>query len=100
MSIVAIDGVRWTNDRVTHVRWGNIDELTANWTTVPKVVDVDRVVKVLEKGELVRTVFKLGGRSYLGPQVSSIPYANGHIGIETSFEEGRIEKTLEDLPSV
>jgi len=45
-------------------------------------------------------VFKLGGRSYLGPQVSSIPYANGHIGIETSFEEGRIEKTLEDLPNV
>jgi hypothetical protein len=100
MSVFAIDGVRWTNDRVTHVRWGDIDELTADWRSAPKVVGVDRVVEALEKGEHVRTVFKLGGRSYLGPQVTAIPYANGHIGIETSFEEGRIEKTLEDLPSV
>ncbi len=100
MSIFAVDGVRWTNDRVSHVRWGSIDELTASWTSVPTVVDVGRVVKALEKGEQVRTFFKLGGHSYLGPKVSAIPYANGHVGIELNLEEGRIEKSLEDLPSV
>ncbi len=100
MSILAVDGVRWSNDRVTHVRWGKIDELTVNWASVPKVENVDRVVDALEKGEQVRTVFRLGGRSYLGPQVTAIPYVNGHIGIEASLEDGRIEKSLEDLPNV
>ncbi len=100
MSIFAIDGVRWNNDRVTHVRWGEIDDLTTDWASVPKVVGVDHVVDALGKGERVRTLFKLGGRIYLGPRVAAIPYANGHTGIEAVLEEDRVEKSLEDLPNI
>jgi hypothetical protein len=76
------------------------DEATAHWTSVTTVVEAGRVVKALEKGDQVRTFFTLGGHHYLGPRVSAIPYANGHVGIEVNLEEGRIEKSLEDLPSV
>lgn len=93
MSIVAIDGVRWTNDRVTHVRWGNIDELTANWTSVPKVVDVDRVVKVLEKGELVRTVFKLGGEAIWAPRSAPSLTLTGTLALKPLLKRVGLKNT-------
>jgi hypothetical protein len=100
MTTWAIDGVRWINDRVTHVRWGRVDATTNSWTSPPTIVDVSHVVDAIKKKKEVRTLFILGGRAYLGPKVVAIPYATGHVGIEAHIEDGQIEKTLEDLPVV
>ncbi|AET88974.1 MULTISPECIES: hypothetical protein [Caballeronia] len=100
MATLAIDGVRWTNDRVTSVRWGSFDPGTNAWTTPTTIVDVQQVVDAIKSGKEVRTLFILGGRSFLGPKVAALPYANGHIGIEARVQDGQIEKSLEDLPAV
>jgi hypothetical protein len=83
MATLAIDGVRWTNDRVTNVRWGSFDASTNSWS-----------------GKEVRTLFKLGGRTFLGPKVTALPYTGGHVGIEARVQDGQLEKSLEDLPPV
>jgi len=100
MGTLAIDGVRWVNDRVTSVRWGSFDTATNDWSAPTTIVDVQQVVDALKNGREVRTLFKLGGRPFLGPRVSALPYTNGHIGIEARVQDGQIEKSLEDLPSV
>jgi hypothetical protein len=48
----------------------------------------------------VRTLFKLGGRTFLGPKVTALPYTGGHVGIEARVQDGQLEKSLEDLPPV
>ena len=100
MASLAIDGVRWGDDRVTHVRWGSIDAATRTWTSSPTIVELGQVVNAIMLGTEVRTVFTLGGRTFLGPKVTTIRYAGGHVGIQTMVEDGRIEKSLEDLPPV
>jgi len=100
MSTLAIDGVRWTNDRVSNVRWGSFDAGINDWTTPTTIVDVAQVVEAIKSGKEVRTLFTLGGRTFLGPKVSALPYANGHVGIEARVQDGQIEKSLEDLPPV
>ncbi|KND61887.1 hypothetical protein BVER_05952c [Candidatus Burkholderia verschuerenii] len=100
MATLAIDGVRWVNDRVTSVRWGSFDQSTNDWTAPTTIVDVHQVVDVIKRGEEVRTLFTLGGRTFLGPKVTALPYANGHVGIEARVQDGQIEKSLEDLPPV
>ncbi|CCD41463.1 conserved hypothetical protein [Candidatus Paraburkholderia kirkii UZHbot1] len=97
---MTIDGVRWVNDRVTDVRWGSFDPATNDWAAPTMIVQVQQVVDALKSGKEVRTLFKLGGRPFLGPEVSALPYANGHVGIEARVQDGQIEKSLEDLPSV
>jgi hypothetical protein len=100
MAILAIDGVRWTNDRVTNVRWGSFDASTNSWTTPTTIVDVAQVVDAIRSGKEVRTLFKLGGRTFLGPKVTALPYTGGHVGIEARVQDGQLEKSLEDLPPV
>ncbi|SAK63410.1 hypothetical protein AWB75_02823 [Caballeronia catudaia] len=100
MATLAIDGVRWTNDRVTSVRWGSFDPGTNAWAAPTTIVDVQQVVDAIKSGKEVRTLFTLGGRAFLGPKVAALPYANGHIGIEARVQDGQIEKSLEDLPAV
>jgi hypothetical protein len=100
MATLTIDGVRWVNDRVTSVRWGSFDPSINDWTTPTTIVDVQQVVEAIKKGEEVRTLFKLGGRTFLGPKVTALPYTNGHVGIEARVQDGQIEKSLEDLPAV
>ncbi|GAB5099880.1 hypothetical protein P9250_25875 [Caballeronia sp. LP006] len=100
MTTLAIDGVRWVNDRVTNVRWGSFDSATNDWAAPTTIVEVQEVVDAIKSGKEVRTLFTLGGRTFLGPKVSSLPYANGHIGIEARVQDGQIEKSLEDLPPV
>jgi hypothetical protein len=100
MSTLAIDGVRWANDRVTDVRWGSFDALSNAWMSPTTIVEVAQVVDAIKSGKEVRTLFTLGGRTFLGPKVTALPYTAGHIGIEARVQEGQIEKSLEDLPSV
>ncbi|WP_277187625.1 hypothetical protein [Caballeronia sp. BR00000012568055] len=100
MATLAIDGVRWVNDRVTNVRWGNFDQSTNDWAAPTTIVDVHQVVDAIKSGKEVRTLFTLGGRTFLGPKVSALPYTNGHVGIEARVQDGQIEKSLEDLPGV
>ena len=100
MATLAIDGVRWVNDRVTNVRWGSFDSARNAWAAPTSIVDVHEVVDAIKSGKEVRTLFKLGGRAFLGPKVSALPYTNGHIGIEARVQDGQIEKSLEDLPPV
>jgi hypothetical protein len=100
MSTLAIDGVRWANDRVTNVRWGSFDALSNSWTSPTTIVEVAQVVDAIKSGKEVRTLFTLGGRTFLGPKVTALPYTAGHIGIEARVQEGQIEKSLEDLPPV
>ncbi|SAK71323.1 hypothetical protein AWB80_03804 [Caballeronia pedi] len=100
MATLAIDGVRWVNDRVTSVRWGSFDPATNDWAAPTTIVDVQQVVDAIKSGKEVRTLFTLGGRAFLGPKVIAMPYANGHIGIEARVQDGQIEKSLEDLPPV
>jgi hypothetical protein len=97
---LAIDGVRWVNDRVTSVRWGSFDPATNDWAAPTTIVDVQQVVDAIKSGKEVRTLFILGGRAFLGPKVIAMPFANGHIGIEARVQDGQIEKSLEDLPPV
>ncbi|MDR5756902.1 hypothetical protein [Caballeronia sp. LZ035] len=100
MATLAIDGVRWVNDRVTSVRWGSFDPSTNDWTAPTTIVDVQQVVDAIHSGKEVRTLFTLGGRTFLGPKVGALPYTNGHVGIEARVQDGQIEKSLEDLPAV
>jgi hypothetical protein len=100
MATLAIDGVRWVNDRVTNVRWGSFDQTTNDWAEPTTIVDVHQVVDAIKSGKEVRTLFTLGGRPFLGPKVSALPYTNGHVGIEARVQDGQIEKSLEDLPGV
>ncbi|GGD52360.1 MULTISPECIES: hypothetical protein [Caballeronia] len=100
MATLAIDGVRWVNDRVTNVRWGSFDSARNAWAAPTSIVDVHEVVDAIKSGKEVRTLFTLGGRTFLGPKVSALPYANGHVGIEARVQDGQIEKSLEDLPPV
>ncbi len=100
MAILAIDGVRWVNDRVTSVRWGSFEPSTNDWAVPTTIVDVQQVVEAIKHGKEVRTLFTLGGRTFLGPKVTVLPYANGHVGIEARAQDGQIEKSLEDLPVV
>jgi hypothetical protein len=100
MTTLAIDGVRWVNDRVTNVRWGSFDSGTNTWAVPTTIVDVQQVVDAIRSGKEVRTLFRLGGRPFLGPKVMALPYEGGHVGIEARVQEGQIEKSLEDLPPV
>ena len=59
---------------------------------------MSQVVEAIKSGKEVRTLFTLGGRTFLGPKVTALPYTAGHIGIEARVQEGQIEKSLEDLP--
>ncbi|CAH2810525.1 MAG: hypothetical protein CBHOC_5098 [uncultured Caballeronia sp.] len=96
---MAIDGVRWVNDRVTDVRWGSFDPATNDWAAPTTIVQVQQVVDALKSGKEVRTLFKLGGRPFLGPKVSALPYANGHVGIEARVQDGQPDREIARRPA-
>lgn len=104
MSIYVIDGVRidTANDRVTHVRWGQINPRTNQWADIngPGVDEVLRVVDAIQGGDEVWTVFPVHGQSVLGPQVRVVVYRGGLEGIETADAANHPGRTLPDLPRI
>lgn len=102
MATFAVDGVRINpaTDRVTHVRWGPIDDTSHDWVSAPRIDDVGAVVQALHAGELVWSVYTLGGRRYLGPKIKTVVHAAGRDGIDTDVPDGHVEKCIDDLPRV
>jgi hypothetical protein len=102
MATFAIDGVRFNpaDERVTHVRWGPVDAKKNEWTSPAEIVDVRKVIDAVHAGNTVWTVFTVGGRMILGPQIKVLTFANGQGGIDTEIPDGHIEKSLDDLPRV
>jgi hypothetical protein len=102
MATFAIDGVRINpnTDRVTHVRWGLIDPKTRQWLSTHQIAEVDEVVKAISAGNMVWSLFTLGGTPFLGPKIKTVAHTDGHDGIDTEVPDGSIEKSIDDLPRV
>lgn len=102
MATFAIDGVRInpTTDRVTHVRWGLIDLGTHDWLAPPEIVELDTVIQSMRSGNVVWSLFTLGGRRFIGPKIKAVSHTTGHDGIDTDVPNGSIEKCMDDLPRV
>jgi hypothetical protein len=102
MATFAVDGVRINphTDRVTHVRWALIDPKTHAWLSERRIADVDEVVRAMAAGNVVVSLFTLGGIPYLGPKLRSVAHVNGRDGIDTEIPNGSIEKSIDDLPRV
>jgi hypothetical protein len=102
MATYAIDGVRINpaSDRITHVRWGLIDPKTHDWSSPPEIVEVAEVVNAIHRGDVVWSLFTLGGRRFLGPKIKTVVHTSGHDGIDTDVPGGHVEKCIDDLPAV
>jgi len=102
MATYAIDGVRInpTTDRVTHVRWALIDPRTNNWSSPPQIVEVAEAVNAIHAGDVVWSLFTLGGMRFLGPKIKAVAHTNSSDGIDTDVPDGHIEKCIDDLPAV
>jgi hypothetical protein len=102
MDTFAIDGVRIdpATERITHARWGLVDPKTNEWLSERKIVEVAKVVEALHAGNTVWSLFALGGRPCLGPQIKAVAHTNGQDGIDTGGPEGHVEKCIDDLPRV
>ena len=102
MATYAIDGVRINpaSDRVTHVRWALIDPKTNDWLSLAAVVEVAEAVNAIRAGDVVWSLFTLGGRRFLGPKIKAVAHTNGADGIDTDVPDGHVEKCIDDLPPV
>ena len=102
MATYAIDGVRISasTDRVTHVRWAPIDPKTHDWLAPPQIAEIGDVTTGLRSGNLVYSLFVLGGMRFLGPKIKTVPHPNGVDGIDTEVPDGSVEKSIDDLPRV
>jgi hypothetical protein len=102
MATYAIDGVRINpaSDRVTHVRWALIDPKTNEWLSPPATVEVAEAVNAIHAGDVVWSIFTLGGRRFLGPKIRAVAHINGEDGIDTDVPDGHVEKCIDDLPAV
>lgn len=102
MDTFAIDGVRInpTTDRITHVRWALINPKTNEWLSPHQIVEVGEVVKTIRAGNAVWSLFTLGERRFLGPQIKAVTHPDGHDGIDTEIPGGHVEKFIDDLPAV
>jgi hypothetical protein len=102
MATYAIDGVRISpsTDRVTHVRWAPIDPETHDWLAPPKITEIAEITHGIHAGNVVYSLFTLGGMRFLGPKIKAIPHPNGADGIDTEVPDGSVEKSMDDLPRV
>ncbi len=102
MATYAIDAVRINpaNDRVTHVRWALINPKTHDWLSQQEIVEMDEVVNAIHAGNIVWTLFTLGGMRLLGPKIKCVSHTDGHDGIDTDIPGGNVEKSIDDLPRV
>jgi hypothetical protein len=102
MSTYAIDGVRISpsTDRVTHVRWAPIDPETHDWLAPPRITEIAEVTHGIHAGNVVYSLFTLGGMRFLGPKIKAIPHPNAADGIDTEVPDGSVEKSMDDLPRV
>ncbi|HTR08719.1 MAG TPA: hypothetical protein VMJ11_19110 [Paraburkholderia sp.] len=102
MATYGVDGVRISSatDRVTHVRWAQIDPQTHNWLSTPTISEVSAVTHDIRAGALVYSVFTLGGMRFLGPKIKAVPHPNGVDGIDMEVPDGSVEKSIDDLPRV
>jgi hypothetical protein len=102
MATFAIDGVRINpaTDRITHVRWALVDPKTHEWLGPQQIAEVDEVVRAIHAGNIVWSLFTLGGTRFLGPKIKTVEHTDGHDGIDTEIPDGSIEKFLDDLPSI
>ena len=102
MATYAIDGVRINpaSDRVTHVRWALIDPKTHESVSPPQIVEVAEAVNAIHAGDVVWSLFTLGGRRFLGPKIKAVAHTNGDDGIDTDVPDGHVEKCIDDLPAV
>ncbi|MFM0500561.1 hypothetical protein [Paraburkholderia caffeinilytica] len=102
MATFAIDAIRInpTNDRLTHVRWAPVDPATRDWLSAPSIVEVAEVVAAIRRGDVVWSLFTLGGTRFLGPKIVSVSHADGRDGIDTDVPGEHVEKCIDDLPRV
>ncbi|RDJ97611.1 hypothetical protein [Paraburkholderia lacunae] len=102
MGTYAIDGIRIspTTDRVTHVRWALVNPKTNEWLSPLEVVEVTHVIGAIHAGEVVWSLFTLGGMRFLGPKIKVVTHTTGDDGIDTDVPDGHIEKCIDDLPAV
>ncbi|WP_042301307.1 hypothetical protein [Paraburkholderia kururiensis] len=102
MATFAIDGIRINphTDRVTHVRWAAIDPKSHASLSSAQIVEVGDVVNAIHAGNIVWSLFTLGGTRYLGPKIKTVSHMDGHDGIDTDEPNGTVEKSIDDLPHV
>ncbi len=102
MTTYAIDGVRISSstDRITHVRWAPIDPQTHDWLSPPQITEVCDVANGIRSGNIVYSLFILGGMRFLGPKIKAAPHPNGVDGIDTEVPDGSVEKSMDDLPRI
>jgi hypothetical protein len=102
MATYAIDAVRINpaNDRVTHVRWALVNPKTHEWLSSQDIVEVADVVNAIHAGNIVWSLYTLGGMRLLGPKIKTVSHTDGHDGIDTDAPGGNIEKSIDDLPRV
>ena len=102
MATYAIDGVRINpvTGRITHVRWALVNPKTNEWLSQHDIVEVAEVVRAIRAGNLVWSLFTLGGMNFLGPKIKTVAHMDGNDGIDTDIPDGHIEKSIDDLPQV
>ena len=102
MATYGVDGVRISSstDRVTHVRWAQIDPQTHDWLSTPTISEVAAVTSDIRSGAVVYSVFTLGGMRFLGPKIKPVPHPNGIDGIDMEVPDGNVEKSIDDLPRI
>jgi len=102
MATFGIDGIRISSstDRVTHVRWAQIDPQTHDWLSPPTISALANVTDDIRLGAVVYSVFTLGGMRFLGPKIKSVPHPDGADGIDMEVPDGSVEKSIDDLPRV
>ncbi|WP_133646144.1 hypothetical protein [Paraburkholderia flava] len=102
MATYAIDGVRIDNGtgRITHVRWALINPKTNEWLSPHEIVAVADVVAAIRGGNLVWSLFTLGGMNFIGPKIKTVAHMDGNDGIDTDIPDGHVEKSIDDLPAV
>ena len=102
MATYAIDGVRINpvTNRLTHVRWSLVDPKTNIWLSPVEVVEVIEVVDAIHAGDVVWSLFTLGGMRILGPKSKVVAHTDGHDGIDVDVPDGHVEKCIDDLTRV
>ncbi|MGH8780104.1 hypothetical protein [Paraburkholderia sp.] len=102
MATYAIDGVRidHVTGRITHVRWALVNPKTNELLSPHEIVEVKAVVDAMHAGNLVWSLFTLGGMNFLGPKIKAVAHMDGNDGIDTDIPDGHIEKSIDDLPAI
>ena len=98
MALYGITGIRVdpNNNRITHVRWAQMDGANNKWMGPPQVVEAHEVANSLVGGDMV---YSIHGNT-VGARARRVVFANGAEGFDTLKPQKHPGRTFRDLPGI